>query len=41
MTALFTLPFYWLLMSIAGYRAIFQLIARPHHWDKTPHARRR
>jgi cellulose synthase/poly-beta-1,6-N-acetylglucosamine synthase-like glycosyltransferase len=37
---LFGLPLYWLLMSIAGYRAIFQLVTRPHHWDKTPHAPR-
>jgi cellulose synthase/poly-beta-1,6-N-acetylglucosamine synthase-like glycosyltransferase len=32
------LPFYWLLMSIAGYRALIQLFIRPHHWEKTPHA---
>jgi cellulose synthase/poly-beta-1,6-N-acetylglucosamine synthase-like glycosyltransferase len=34
---LLALPLYWLMMSVAGYRAIGQLIARPHHWDKTPH----
>jgi cellulose synthase/poly-beta-1,6-N-acetylglucosamine synthase-like glycosyltransferase len=41
MKALFTLPLYWLLMSAAGYRAVFELALRPHHWEKTPHARRR
>jgi hypothetical protein len=35
--ALFTLPFYWLLMSVACLRAIVELVVRPHHWDKTPH----
>ncbi len=32
------LPVYWLLMSFASYRAIFDLILRPHYWAKTPHA---
>ena len=32
------LPLYWLLMSIASYRAIFELALRPHYWAKTPHA---
>ncbi|MEO8668610.1 MAG: glycosyltransferase family 2 protein [Bauldia sp.] len=40
MAELVWLPAYWLLMSIAGYRAVFQLLTRPHHWDKTPHALR-
>jgi cellulose synthase/poly-beta-1,6-N-acetylglucosamine synthase-like glycosyltransferase len=31
------MPFYWFLMSIAGYRAIFQLISRPFYWEKTEH----
>jgi cellulose synthase/poly-beta-1,6-N-acetylglucosamine synthase-like glycosyltransferase len=38
---LLMLPLYWLLMSVAGYRAIGQLILRPHHWEKTPHRGRR
>lgn len=29
---------YWLLVSIAGGRAIRQLFTAPHHWDKTPHS---
>ncbi len=33
------LPVYWLLMSVAGCRALFQLVSRPHHWEKTPHGR--
>ncbi|HVZ12955.1 MAG TPA: glycosyltransferase, partial [Bauldia sp.] len=33
------LPLYWLLMSLAAYRAAFELLLRPHHWAKTPHAR--
>jgi cellulose synthase/poly-beta-1,6-N-acetylglucosamine synthase-like glycosyltransferase len=35
------LPFYWLLMSLAAYRAAFELLLRPHHWAKTPHVRHR
>jgi cellulose synthase/poly-beta-1,6-N-acetylglucosamine synthase-like glycosyltransferase len=35
---LMLLPLYWLLMSFASYRAIFDLIVRPHYWAKTPHA---
>jgi cellulose synthase/poly-beta-1,6-N-acetylglucosamine synthase-like glycosyltransferase len=31
-------PFYWMLMSLAAWQAIWQLYARPHHWNKTPHA---
>ncbi|MCR4282151.1 MAG: glycosyltransferase [Bauldia sp.] len=31
------LPVYWLLTSLAGYRALIQLVTRPHHWEKTPH----
>ena len=40
-SALVLLPVYWLLMSVASYRALFELIRRPHHWDKTPHRQRR
>ena len=35
--ALVLLPFYWLLVSLASYRALVQLIAKPHVWEKTPH----
>jgi cellulose synthase/poly-beta-1,6-N-acetylglucosamine synthase-like glycosyltransferase len=31
------IPFYWLLMSIAGYIALFELIVRPYYWQKTEH----
>ncbi|MFC6488919.1 glycosyltransferase family 2 protein [Nitratireductor sp. GCM10026969] len=30
-------PAYWLLLSIAGWRAIWHLYRRPHLWEKTPH----
>jgi hypothetical protein len=31
------LPVYWLLSSFAAYRALFQLAAAPHLWEKTEH----
>ena len=30
-------PFYWLLHSIAAYKALWQLIRKPHYWEKTVH----
>jgi hypothetical protein len=30
-------PFYWILLSIAAWRAFFQMFTAPHHWEKTPH----
>lgn len=30
-------PFYWILMAIAGVKAIWQLITRPSYWEKTAH----
>jgi cellulose synthase/poly-beta-1,6-N-acetylglucosamine synthase-like glycosyltransferase len=30
-------PLYWILLSIAGYAALYELIVRPHHWQKTKH----
>ncbi|MFN8540266.1 MAG: glycosyltransferase [Thermomicrobiales bacterium] len=30
-------PLYWLLMSIAAWKALGQLITRPHYWEKTRH----
>ena len=30
-------PFYWLLHSIAAYKALWQLITKPHYWEKTLH----
>jgi hypothetical protein len=31
------LPLYWLFISAAAYRAVYQLIVAPHHWEKTEH----
>ncbi|WP_229085081.1 glycosyltransferase [Curtobacterium sp. GD1] len=30
-------PFYWVLHSIAAYKGLWQLITRPHYWEKTEH----
>lgn len=30
-------PVYWSLQSVAFWRAVYQLIACPYYWDKTPH----
>jgi cellulose synthase/poly-beta-1,6-N-acetylglucosamine synthase-like glycosyltransferase len=32
-----TLPLYWVLHSIASYKALKQLISNPHYWEKTEH----
>ena len=34
---LWTLAGYWLLISLAAFRACAQLVQRPHVWEKTPH----
>lgn len=34
---LFGIPLYWLLLSVASWRAFFQMFTAPHHWEKTPH----
>jgi cellulose synthase/poly-beta-1,6-N-acetylglucosamine synthase-like glycosyltransferase len=31
------IPPYWLLLSFAAWRALFQIIKSPHKWEKTPH----
>jgi glycosyltransferase XagB len=31
------MPVYWLLISIAGYRAVWQLVRNPYLWEKTSH----
>lgn len=31
------MPLYWLLISFAAYRAIWQLMRSPYLWEKTPH----
>ncbi len=33
----FLTPFYWLMMSIASWRAVAEIIKHPHYWDKTKH----
>lgn len=35
--AVATKPLYWPLLTIAAYRAIWDLANRPHFWAKTPH----
>lgn len=35
------MPLYWLLISVAAYRALWQLVSRPHYWEKTTHSARR
>lgn len=32
-----TVPFYWLLQSVAAYKGLWQLINRPFYWEKTKH----
>ncbi len=32
-----TSPAYWMLMSIAAWKATLQLVTRPSHWEKTVH----
>ncbi len=32
-----TAPAYWVLQSVAGYRALWQLLVRPFYWEKTEH----
>lgn len=34
---LLTLPFYWLLVSAAAWRALWQLLVHPFKWEKTRH----
>lgn len=31
------MPVYWLLISLAAYRALFQLVSAPYKWEKTQH----
>jgi len=31
-------PFYWLMMSVAAWRALLELRTSPFSWNKTPHA---
>ncbi len=31
------MPIYWLLLSLAAWRALFQLLLDPYRWEKTEH----
>jgi len=31
------MPVYWVLLSIAAWRGMWQLLVAPFRWDKTPH----
>jgi cellulose synthase/poly-beta-1,6-N-acetylglucosamine synthase-like glycosyltransferase len=33
----FLVPVYWLMMSVASWRALYQMFVKPHHWEKTTH----
>jgi hypothetical protein len=30
-------PVYWVMHSIASYKALWQLAFKPHYWEKTTH----
>ncbi|MBP9720563.1 MAG: glycosyltransferase [Bacteroides sp.] len=34
---IYFVPFYWLLVSVASLWALYQLIFKPHYWEKTIH----
>ena len=31
------IPLYWILISLAGVKAVYQLVFKPHFWEKTHH----
>ncbi len=33
----FLVPFYWLMMSVAAWTAVWKFLISPHHWHKTRH----
>lgn len=33
----YLVPFYWLLMSFAAWKALYQLFVKPFYWEKTQH----
>jgi len=37
--SVFSMPFYWLLLSIGAYYGLWQLIFNPFYWEKTTHGR--
>ena len=34
---LLCLPLHWILLSVAAWRALFQLVSDPYRWEKTAH----
>jgi cellulose synthase/poly-beta-1,6-N-acetylglucosamine synthase-like glycosyltransferase len=34
---MYLIPFYWIMISIAGFLALYQLIFKPFYWEKTVH----
>ncbi len=34
---IYVVPFYWLMMSVASWRAVYEMIVKPHYWAKTLH----
>ena len=34
------MPAYWLAISFAAYRALWQLVSAPYYWEKTEHCGR-
>jgi hypothetical protein len=36
-TIVFSLPLYWLMASVAAWRAVWKLVQAPHQWEKTAH----
>lgn len=30
-------PLYWMLHSVSAYKALWQLVVKPHYWEKTAH----
>ncbi len=34
---IFLIPIYWLMVSVASIIALYQLIVKPHYWEKTIH----
>lgn len=33
----FLIPFYWLGMSLAAWKAVYEIFVKPHYWHKTQH----
>ncbi len=33
----YLIPVYWLMMSLAAWKAFYQIMVKPHYWEKTVH----